>query len=63
LAIAGTPTLQIMGMLERSRDFVQRRVGEAWRLGTSYADKPAVSFTDLTAMVIMRRQACRDGLI
>jgi len=25
LAIAGTPTLQIMAMLERSRDFVQRR--------------------------------------
>jgi len=26
LAIAGTPTLQIMAMLERSRDFVQRWV-------------------------------------
>lgn len=38
------------------------RFGDAWKLRKKYQDKPGISFTDLTSMVVMREKGIIDVL-
>jgi uncharacterized protein len=40
----------------------EERFAAAWKLRLKFSDKPAISFTDLTSMVIMKEMAISDVL-
>ena len=39
------------------------RFASAWRLRKRLQDKPKVSFTDLTSMIVMKERGIKDALI